>query len=220
MYYFNFDVVWRNFDKLIDGLLLGLAMAAIALLIGCVIGLLFAYARVSKSRLLRAIGWFYVEFIRNTPILLLVFFVFFGLPEFGITYLDKVESFVFSLAIYAGAYLTEVFRAGLASVPTAYVEAGKAIGLSGWNRQRYVVLPITLRYVLPSLGSNLIALFKDTSIAAAIAVPELTFHARQINVHSFRVIETWTVASAMYLATCLAIAWILRLVERRYAAVR
>ena len=220
MYYFNFDAVWRNFDQLVEGLLLGLAMAAIALLAGCVIGLLFAYARISRHRWLRAIGWVYVEVLRNTPILLLVFFVFFGLPELDITFLDKVESFVFSLAIYAGAYLTEVFRAGLASVPKAYVEAAKAIGLSGWKRQRYVVLPITLRYVLPSLGSNLISLFKDTSIAAAIAVPELTFYARQINVHTFRVFETWSVASGMYLLTCLAIAWVLRRIERRYASVR
>lgn len=219
-YYFNFAVVWRNFDKLTEGLLLGLAMAAISLAVGCIIGLLFAYARIARAPWVRAIGWTYVEILRNTPILLLVFFVFFGLPELGIRSLDKVESFVFSLSIYAGAYLTEVFRAGLASVPKAYVEAAKAIGLSGWKRQRYVVLPITLRYVLPSLGSNLISLFKDTSIAAAIAVPELTFHARQINVQSFRVIETWSVASGMYLVTCLAIAWLLRRIERRYAVVR
>src|SRR5262249_15411054 len=80
-YVFNFDVVWRNFDKLIDGLLLGLGMAVLSLLIGSVIGLLCAYARVSASRWIGAPVWLYVEFIRNTPILLLVFFVFFGLPE-------------------------------------------------------------------------------------------------------------------------------------------
>lgn len=220
MYYFNFDVVWRDFDKLIDGLLLGLAMAAVSLLAGCVIGLLFAYARISRWRVLRAIGWFYVEILRNTPILLLAFFIVFGLPELDVTFRNKIHAFVFALAIYAGAYLTEVFRAGLSSVPKAYVEAGKAIGLSAWKRQRYIVLPIMLRYVLPSLGSNLISLFKDTSIATAIAVPELTYYATQINVKSFRVFEVWTVAGGMYLLTCLAIAWLLRRVERRYAVVR
>jgi polar amino acid transport system permease protein len=162
----------------------------------------------------------YVEVIRNIPILLLIFFVFFGLPKMGISFLDKYDSFMVTLALYAGAYLTEVFRAGLGSIPTQYVEAGKAIGLLPAQRQRYVVLPVMFRITLPALSSNFISLFKDTSLAAAIAVPELTFYARQINVNTFRIIETWTVASGLYLAVCYGIAFLLRRVERRYASIR
>jgi His/Glu/Gln/Arg/opine family amino acid ABC transporter permease subunit len=219
-YNFNFDPVWRDFDLLIEGLLLGLRLAFVALLIGTVIGLFCGYARVSRHAWLRAIVWLYVEIIRNTPILLLIFFVFFGLPEFGIYVLDKYESFTLALAIYAGAYLAEVFRAGLSSIPSQYVEAAKAIGLRPWQRQRYVVLPVMFRICLPALSNNFISLFKDTSLAAAIAVPELTFYARQINVNTFRVIETWLVASLLYLVVCYAIAFLLRQVERRYATIR
>ena len=219
-YNFNFDPVWRDFNLLLAGLLLGLRLAFIALLIGSVIGLLCGYARVSRHAWLRALVWLYVEIIRNTPILLLIFFVFFGLPEFGIYALDKYQSFTLALAIYAGAYLAEVFRAGLSSIPGQYVEAAKAIGLRPWQRQRYVVLPVMFRICLPALSNNFISLFKDTSLAAAIAVPELTFYARQINVNTFRVIETWLVASILYLVVCYAIAFLLRQVERRYATIR
>ena len=219
-YNFNFDPVWRDFDLLLEGLLLGLRLAFIALLIGTVIGLLCGYARVSRHRWLSALVWLYVEIIRNTPILLLIFFVFFGLPELGIYALDKYDSFTLALAIYAGAYLAEVFRAGLSSIPTQYVEAAKAIGLRPWQRQRYVVWPVMFRICLPALSNNFISLFKDTSLAAAIAVPELTFYARKINVDTFRVIETWLVASILYLVVCYAIAFLLRQVERRYATIR
>lgn len=220
VYHFDFAPVWRGFDKLLGGLALGLEMAVVSLLIGTVIGLFCAFARVSRFAALRRSVWLYVEFIRNSPILLLIFFVYFGLPQVGIYALDKYKSFMLTLAIYAGAYLTEVFRVGLASMPARYVDAAKAVGLRPLQRQIYVVFPVLFRIVLPALGNNLISLFKDTSLATAIAVPELTFQAREIDTYTFRVIEVWLVASAMYLVTCYAIAFILRLVERRYAVIR
>jgi polar amino acid transport system permease protein len=219
-YYFNFAPIWRNFDHLLVGLLRGLSMAAISLVIGSLIGLLCAYARLSPNRLLRVPIALYVEFIRNAPLLLLVFFVYFGLPAIGITVFDKEQSFVLTLSAYAGAYLTEVFRAGLASIPSRYSEAAKAIGLRPLQRQRYVVLPVMFRIVLPSLTNNFISLFKDTSLAAAIAVQELTYYAREINTNSFRVIETWSVAGGLYLASCYLIAFMLRRLERAYSAIR
>jgi polar amino acid transport system permease protein len=219
-YHFDWSVIARNSGKLGDALLLGLWLAVVSLLIGCVIGLLAAYARVSGKKWLSAPVWAYVEFIRCTPLLLLIFFLYFGLPEFDISFLDKTQSFVLSLSLYAGAYMCEVFRAGLASIPKQYVEAAKAIGMRPWQRQVYVVLPVMFRITLPSIGNNLISLFKDTSLAAAIAVPELTFTARQINANTFRVMEVWLTASALYLASAYLIAMILRLLERRYASIR
>jgi polar amino acid transport system permease protein len=132
----------------------------------------------------------------------------------------KIESFVITLAIYAGAYLTEVFRAGLLSLPKGLREAGLAIGLTERQTRTSIIVPVMLRNVLPSLGNNFISLFKDTSLAAAIAVPELTYYARKINVETFRVIETWLVASLMYVAACYLIAAGLRRVERRLAIPR
>ena len=219
-YQFNFDPIFRSFDKMLAGLWLGVWLAALSLAIGCVIGLLVAYGRQSRLAPLRWVLWLYVEMIRNCPILLLIFFVYFGLPELGIFFLDKIDSFILTLSIYAGAYLSEVFRSGLSSIPVRYTEAAKAIGLRPWQRQRYVVLPVMFRITLPALANNLISLFKDTSLAAAIAIPELTFITRQINANTYRVMESWLTASVLYLVTCYAIAWLLRRVERRYAVIR
>ena len=219
-YFFNWDVVWRHAHRLYGGLLLGLEIAVVALFIGSLIGLGGAFARTSRSSTLRALFAAYVEFIRNIPLLLLIFFVYFGLPKLGLTFLDNTTSFVAALAIYSGAFLTEVFRAGIGSIPVSYVEAGKAIGLTRLQNVRYVILPVMFRIVLPSLSNTFISLFKDTALASAIAVPELTYGAVWINVNTFRVVETWTVVAAMYLVSGYAIAFGLRQLERRYAVIR
>lgn len=219
-YNFDWTVIGRNWDRFQAALLLGLGLAVVSLLVGSVIGLLAAYARISGRWWLSAPVRAYVELIRCTPLLLLIFFVYFGLPEFGIYFLDKTQSFILTLSLYAGAYMSEVFRAGLVSIPKQYVEAAKAIGLRPWQRQRWVVLPVMFRITLPAISNNLISLFKDTSLAAAIAIPELTFTARQINANTFRVMEVWLTASAMYLATAWLLATLLRQVERRYASIR
>jgi polar amino acid transport system permease protein len=163
----------------------------------------------------RAIVAAYVTTIRNLPLLVIVLFAYFALPRLGLR-LGKIESFVASLALYAGAYLTEVFRAGMAGVPHGVIDAGRAIGLTRPGIAAYVVLPIMLRNSLPALGTTFISLFKDTSLAATIAVQELTFVARKINVETFRVAEAWLTASILYIATCLVLAAGLRQLERRF----
>jgi polar amino acid transport system permease protein len=134
--------------------------------------------------------------------------------------LGKLESFVATLAVYSTAYLAEVFRAGLLTIPVGLTEAGLAIGLTHGQIRRSIIIPLMLRNALPSLSSTLISLFKDTSLAATISIPELTFEARKINVETFRVIETWMVASMLYVATCSLVAALLRVVERRLAIPR
>jgi His/Glu/Gln/Arg/opine family amino acid ABC transporter permease subunit len=214
-YTLHFGAVWASFDQLLIGLAIGLGLAVAAVAIGTLIGLLSAFASVSHSRILRGISWIYVLLIRNTPLLVLVLLAYFALPQLGIR-LDKYQSFIGSLALYAGAYLTEVFRAGLLSVPKGIVEAARAIGLTRLQTNLFVVAPVMLRNALPSLGNTFIGMFKDSSIAAAIAIPELTFEARKINVDTFRVVETWSVASGLYIAACFTIAALLRMLERRF----
>lgn len=218
-YTLNFAAVWRNFDRLLEGLLLSLGLAFVAILIGALIGLLVAFALTAKSGWARRPAATYVTIIRNLPILVLVLFAYFALPQLGIR-LGKIESFVAVLAIYSGAYLAEVFRAGLLSIPRGLTEAGLAIGLTPMQIRSSIIAPLMFRNVLPSLSSTIISLFKDTSLAAAIAVPELTFEARKINVESFRVIETWIVASGLYVVTCSVLAALMRVAERRLAVPR
>jgi polar amino acid transport system permease protein len=218
-YALNFAVVWRSFDKLLGGLGLSLLLALGSITIGIVIGLVLGFALVSRSGIAKRLAGGYVTVIRNTPILVLVLFVYFALPDLGVQ-LGPIESFVATLAVYSGAYLAEVFRAGLLSVPRGVREAAQAIGMSRMQINASIVAPLMLRNVLPSLGSTVISLFKDTSLAAAIAIPELTFEARKINVESFRVVETWIVASLLYVGTCTVLAALFRRVERRLAIPR
>lgn len=218
-YTLNFAAVWRSFDQLLEGLLLSLGLAFISILIGAVIGLLVAFALIAKSGWVQRPAATYVTIIRNLPILVLVLFAYFALPQMGVR-LGKIESFVAVLSLYSGAYLAEVFRAGLISIPRGLTEAGLAIGLTPMQIRVSIIVPLMLRNVLPSLSSTVISLFKDTSLAAAIAVPELTFEARKINVETFRVIETWIVASGLYVVTCSVLAALMRMVERRLAVPR
>ena len=219
-YRFNWDVIWQNQERLLRGLLLGLEIALFSLAIGCVIGLLGAFARTSKYPWLRSVVAGYVEFVRNVPLLLVTYFAYFGLPKMGITFLDNMASFVIALAFYSGAYLTEVFRAGISSIPHGYIEAGKAIGLTTFQRVRFIVFPVMFRLVLPSLSNTFISLFKDTAIASAIGVKELTYGATYINVNTFRVMEAWTAVTVLYLVTGYTIAFLLRRLERRYAVIQ
>lgn len=215
-YILNFNAVWRDFDLLISGLLLGLRLAFISILLGSVIGLFVAFALVSKNHLLRAVSSVYVTVIRNIPILILILFIYFALPSVGIL-LDKVPSFVFALTIYSAAYIAEVFRGGLLSLNKGLLEAGLATGMTQIQTNRIIMIPLMLRSVLPALSNNFISLFKDTSLAAVIAVPELTYYTRKINTESFRVIESWMVTSLLYIGTCFLIAFTLRQLEKRYA---
>jgi polar amino acid transport system permease protein len=221
----NWDVIARNRDEFLSGLALGLKMALIGLAIACVIGLLVAFARTSRHRWLNVPAAVYVDFIRNIPLLLILFFIYFGLPMWAMAELPREiadllvmsgeTTTIVALAIYGGAYLAEVFRAGILSVGRSFVEAGRSLGLSGLQIARYVTLPIMFRTVLPSLGNTFISLFKDTSLAMAIAVPELTFVTRKVVTDTFQYIQAWTTAAVLYLVTTYAIATLLRFLERR-----
>jgi polar amino acid transport system permease protein len=216
-YHFNYTYVWRHFDRLTWGLVLSLELAFVSILIGMVIGLGLAVVHTGGGRLTRGAVAAYVEFVRNVPLLLLVYLVFYGVPSVGGFAYDATTSFVATLSIYAGAYMVEVFRAGLDAVPRGLIDAGQAIGLTPWQRLLHVRLPTMLRVVLPSLSNAYISLFKDTSLASVIAVPELTYGAQWIKTNSFRVIEVWAVVTPMYLATGYALLFALRRVERRFA---
>jgi polar amino acid transport system permease protein len=220
MYHFDWGPVFRNFDVLVSGLLLGMSIVLLSLGVGSILGLVSAFARVYGPRPARVFVAAYVEFVRNVPLLLIIYFVYFGLPLVGIRLLDNLWSFVFALALYSGAYLTEIFRAGIEAIARGYIEAGKAIGLTRLQLARFVTIPLMARIVLPSFGNTFISLFKDTSLASAISVHELTYGAITINVNTWRTIETYAVVGLMYLVTCYAIAGLLRLLERRFSVVR
>jgi polar amino acid transport system permease protein len=219
-YTFNWTIVFTYLPQFGQGLLLGLGIAVVSLFIGSVIGLAAAAVTQLQWRPGRAVVRGYVEVMRNVPILLWAYLAFYGLPQVGIGFLDNLSSFVLALSLYAGAYLTEIFRAGLAAIPRRYAEAALAIGLRREQRLWLVTLPLMFRIVLPSLSNTFIGLFKDTAVAAALAVHEVTFVAQRVNQDTFRVIEAWTIAAIIYLVVGYMLAIGLRRVERRLQVVR
>jgi polar amino acid transport system permease protein len=216
-YDLNFTLIWRHFDKLWSGLILSLELALLSIAIGCIIGLALAVLYVSGGRAVRALIAAYVEVIRNVPLILLVYLVFYGIPTVADIAYSNTTSFVVTLSAYAGAYLVEVFRAGLDAVPRGLIDAGKAIGLTPYQRLVHVRLPTMLRIALPALSNTFVSLFKDTSVASVIAVPELTYGAQWINFNTFRIMEVYLVVTGLYLVTGYAILIGLRVLERRYA---
>lgn len=219
-YHFNFTYIWRHFDRLWSGLILSLELAFVSILIGMAIGLVLALLYTDGNRWVRALVTAYVELIRNVPLLLLVYLVFYGIPSIGGFEYSATVSFVITLSVYSGAYLVEVFRAGLDAVPKGLLDAGKAIGLTPWQRLLCVRLPTMFRIVLPSLSNTYISLFKDTSIASVIAVPELTYGAQWINFNTFRIIEVYAIVTPMYLVTGYGILFALQRLERRFVVRR
>jgi len=219
-YHINYNFVWLYFDKFYWGLLLGIELAVVSILIGSIIGLTLALLYVDGPRSLRRVITAYVEFIRNQPLLLLVYLVFYGIPTIGGFKYDNITSFIMTLSVYSGAYLVEIFRAGLEAVPRGLQDAGKAIGLTPSQRLLHVRLPTMFRVVLPALSNQFVSLFKDTSIASVLAVPELTYAAKWLSTNKFRVIEAYSVAAPMYVITGYLIFAALRLLERRFAVRR
>ena len=216
-YHFNFSYIWRHFDRLIYGLALSLELALVSIGIGMIIGLLLALVYVESGKTIRFFVASYVELIRNSPLLLLVYLIFYGIPSIGWFQYSATTSFIATLSIYSGAYLVEVFRSGLASVPEGLIDAGKAIGMKPWQRLISIRIPTMFRIILPALSNTYISLFKDTSIASVIAVPELMYGAQWINFNTFRIIEVYAVITPMYLVTGYLILLSLRQVEKKFA---
>ena len=219
-YHINYNFVWQYFDKFYWGLLLGIELALISILFGAVFGLGLALVHVDGPRWARRLVSAYVEFIRNQPLLLLVYLVFYGIPSVGGFKYSPTLSFIITLSIYSAAYLVEIFRSGLDAVPRGVVEAGKAIGLTPLQRLIHVRLPTMLRITMPALGNQFVSLFKDTSVAYVIAVPELTYAAKWLATNKFRIFEGYSILAPMYLVTCYAIFALFRLLERRYTIPR
>ena len=219
-YDLNYNFVWLYFDKFYWGLLLGIELAFVSILIGTAIALPLALIHLDGPAWLRRLITAYVEFIRNQPLLLLVYLVFYGVPSVGGFKYDPTTSFIVTLSVYSSAYLVEIFRSGLDAVPRGLQDAGKAIGLSPLQRLVHVRLPTMLRVTLPALGNQTVSLFKDTSVAFVIAVPELTYAAKWLSTNKFRIIEAYSIAAPMYLIAGYAIFALFRLLERKVSVRR
>jgi polar amino acid transport system permease protein len=200
-------------DWLVNGLLLSLRLTAITLVFALPLGMVVAMLRMAPSAFVRAIGWVYVESIRNVPLLAHLLFWYFAAPELlpdpakEWLYQGNVEvlSAVIALTLYTAAYMAEDIRSGLRAVPTGQFEAGIALGLGHLATLRHVVMPQALRITVPPLLSQTLNLWKDTSIATVIGVAEMMYQAARVESASFRSVEAFAFATSAYLVVSLAI---------------
>ncbi|SOH94861.1 polar amino acid transport system permease protein [Monaibacterium marinum] len=197
-YNFQFNVVWRNFDVLLEGAWLTLQLGVFAFTAGCLIGLVGAAIRSYGPAPLRWLVNIYVIFITNTPALIQIYFLYFALPEFGIRWSNEACVLI-GLTLNAGAYLTMILRAGFLSVRQAEMEAGETMGMSLPQRIRYIVVPHIAKSIYPALANFFIViLVMGTSVGALIGVDELTGQAINLSTVNYRWLEYFTVAALMY----------------------
>ncbi len=215
MYDFRFDVVWNHLPFLLGGVANTLLVTALAMAIGVVVGLAAALVRLASVPVLTPVTVGYVEFFRGTPALVQVMWFFFCLPIFLGVHPSALVSGTLALGLNAGAFLSEIFRAGIQAIPAGHVGAGLSLGMSRSTVMRRIVLPQAIRIVLPPLGNSLISLLKDSSLVSVIAVAELMRKADELNTTTYRPLEVYTVAAMLYFAMTFSIAQIMLAVERR-----
>ena len=201
-YTFQFRDVFAQQDAIVDGIAITLQLSAVTISLGFLFGTLLAVALVYGRPWAVALARVYVEIIRNTPLIVQLFLIFFGLPGIGIK-LDVMTASVLALTINLTAYTAEIVRAGLQSIPRSQIEAGTALGLTGPQIFRHVVLLPALKSVYPALSSQFVLLMLATSVVSQISAADL-FHAGSIiQSRTFRDFEVYTVVSVLYLCLTL-----------------
>jgi len=186
---------WRMF---LDGILVTLGVSVVAIVGGLILGILFASARIYGTAPLRRISVIYVEVVRNTPFLVQLFLIFFGLPSLGIK-LSAITAAIIALVINLGAYTTEIVRAGLESVPRTQIEAGSALGLSRYQIFRYVVLFPALKAMTPALTSQFVFFILATAAISQISVPDLFYVGTFVETRTYRAFEVYILIAVLYL---------------------
>lgn len=202
--------------ELIDGLLVTLNISAISLFFTLVLGLVIALLRLSDSKVGNVIGTTYVEVIRNTPLLVQIYLLYFVFgPVIG---LDRFSTAVLALSLFQGAYTAEIFRAGLNSIPKGQFEAAKTLGLSTLYTYKDVILPQVLQRTLPPLTNEVVSLIKNSSIVSVMAIFDLTTQARNIVSETAMPFEIWFTVAAIYLALTLSLSGLSAWLEHKLGA--
>ncbi|MEK3684769.1 ABC transporter permease subunit [Paenibacillus sp. LMG 31459] len=203
---------YRNF--FLSGLKYTLLLAVMGVFFGFVLGIAVSLLRMSKWRILRFIATAWVEFLRGTPMLVQLFLIHYGLPEFGIS-LSPIQSGAITLTINSSAYLAEIFRAGIQGVDRGQMEAARSLGMKQGMTMRYIILPQALKNVLPAIGNEFITIIKESSIVSMIGVADLLFEARSITSITYEGLSPLIVIAAMYFVLTFTLSKLLGILERR-----
>lgn len=212
---FDWSVIVGAVPALLQGAKLTVFITVAGLVGGVLVGLLFGLMRAYGNRLVSTIGFLYVEFVRGTPIVVQVMFIYFALPVLLGIRVDAMTAAVTAIVVNSGAYIAEIVRGAFLSVPRGLREAGLALGLPTWRVLSFVVGPVAFRRMTPPLGNQFIVSLKDTSLFIVIGVGELTRQGQEIMASNFRAVEIWSAVAVIYLCLIGALTLALRTVERR-----
>jgi len=213
-YVFQFGEVFRELPMLLDGALTTLHISALTLLFSLVVGTIGALCRMSHIRWIRVPAIWYVEAIRNTPLLVQLFFIYFGFSQINIDVSNYTAGLV-GLVVNNGAYLTEIVRAGIQAVHKGQFEAGYSLGLSFGQLMRYVVFPQAFRVVYPPLCNQFIGIILWSSLVSTISVHDLALRGKELASTTFHSFEVYTVLTLIYVAMTLLISGLLKLIGRQ-----
>lgn len=196
-----------------DGVVKTFQVTIFAIFLALIIGLIAGLGRVSRVRAIDRISTVYVEVVRGIPLLVQIFYIYYALGR--IVKIPDIASAVIAMAVCYGAYLAEIIRAGIQSIPHGQMEAALALGLSRRKAMRYIILPQTLKVILPPIGNEFIALLKDSSLVSILAVSDLLRRGREFASQTFLYFETLTVVALVYLILTLFFSWLVGLMEAR-----
>jgi polar amino acid transport system permease protein len=186
---------WLPF--ILAGAGLTILVSAASIVLAMILALLGALGRLSRSPIANGVSGFYISLVRGTPLLVQIYIWYLGLPRLGII-LSPLVAGILALSVNYGAYMTEIFRAGIQAISIGQHEAAQALGMTRAQTLRRIVLPQAFRIVIPPIGNEFIAMMKDSSLVSIMAVQELTWRAQKIGRQNFRNIETFIIAAAFY----------------------
>ena len=213
---FNFDLVVTSFPLLLLGAGVTIKITVMSVALGVLIGLFVGIARICRVKPLRFLAAVYVDFFRGTPLLVQIFLVYFALPVITGQRVDPFVAAIGSCGINSGAYVAEIFRAGIQSIDKGQMEAGRSLGMTWVQTMRYIIVPQAFKRVIPPLGNEFIALLKDSSLVSVIGFEELTRRGQLIIAKTYGSLEIWLSVAVIYLAMTLTISRFVAYLERRY----
>lgn len=213
---FDFNFIIRSLPLFFDGAIITVELSVLTILIVLIWGLLVAFGRMSKNRILHLIAGGYIQAVRNTPLLVQMYFLYFGLALSGFR-MSGFFAGLLALCMQNGGYVAEIYRAGIQSISSKQIEGAKALGMKPWTVMRLVVLPQAIVLVIPPLGNQFILIIKDTSLVSAIAVVDLMGAGKLLYERTAAIYEIFFILALFYLVMTSIVAIALRLFERRFA---
>ena len=216
-YIFSFENGHFVAGPLLQGLVVTLHITAMSMVLSFILGLATSLFRLSNSLVARGLARGYLECIRNTPLLVQIFFIYFVLaPLFDIS---RFASAVLALSLFEGAYASEIFRAGILSIHRGQWEAAYSLGLTSFHTYRYIILPQAIRRILPPLTNQAVSLVKDSALVSTIAIYDLTMQGRAIIAQTYLTFEVWFTIAAIYLLITVTLSLMVNIMEKRLRVV-